>query len=260
MFDEASKKHDEFILQLISARRKDLKELTASGKDFDRYFLDSLIERVDENKDDFTEKHLLLNVGTMLSAGQDTSAQTMLWALWLLAKNPQFQEALHKELDTILADVAIDDDITDGHLSQLKLLDGIVSETLRLKPVAPLNGLECISDMKTKSGVFVPKGTVVSYCTRSVHTNEKYWKDPFAFNPLRWEKDPNPGYYFPFGGGPRICPGRYLAKHEAMILLAKVAQKFSWTLVPGEPEPIEVLAITLTVKGGKLPLRFSLRK
>ncbi len=55
--------------------------------------------------------------------------------------------------------------------------------------------------------------------------------------------------YLPFGAGPRICIGNHFAMMEAHLILATLAQRVTFELVPGqtiEPEPL----ITLRPKGG----------
>jgi cytochrome P450 len=71
-----------------------------------------------------------------------------------------------------------------------------------------------------------------------VHRDPRWYDDPEAFRPERWEGNLGqrlPRYaYFPFGGGPRQCIGNGFAMMEAILVVAAIAQRFQLTLVPGQ--------------------------
>ncbi|MCB1539266.1 MAG: cytochrome P450, partial [Alphaproteobacteria bacterium] len=49
---------------------------------------------------------------------------------------------------------------------------------------------------------------------------------------------------FPFGGGPRLCLGHRFAMIESVIAIAMMAQRYEFTLIPGqkiEPQPMITL-------------------
>jgi len=82
-----------------------------------------------------------------------------------------------------------------------------------------------------------------------VHRDPRWWEDAEAFRPERWlasasgSRIPDPGSrpkyaYFPFGGGSRVCIGESFAWTEAILLLATIAQRWTFTPVTAPvPEP-----------------------
>ena len=102
-------------------------------------------------------------------------------------------------------------------------------------------------------GYTLPEGTTVLMSQWVMHHDSRYFDDPLEFRPERW----NDGLakripkfaYFPFGGGPRLCVGNSFAMLEAVLILATIAQRFRFELVPGQrivPWP----AVTLRPKYG----------
>jgi cytochrome P450 len=85
------------------------------------------------------------------------------------------------------------------------------------------------------AGLPVPSGVIMVLPTWVVHRDPRWFPDPEAFRPERWEEERTrrlPRYaYFPFGGGPRQCIGSAFAMMEAVLLLATIAQRFRLTLV-----------------------------
>jgi cytochrome P450 len=71
-----------------------------------------------------------------------------------------------------------------------------------------------------------------------VHRDRRWFEDPEAFRPARWEGDLArrlPRFaYFPFGGGPRQCVGNAFALTEAVLLLATIARRFRLVMEPGQ--------------------------
>jgi cytochrome P450 len=123
---------------------------------------------------------------------------------------------------------------------------------MRLYPPAWIIGRQAIEEVPV-GGTTFPKGAGVLMCQWVMHRHPRYFPDPEAFNPDRWEKEAvqhNPPFaYFPFGGGPRLCIGKPFAIQEAVVVLAMVAQHYRLTLVPGQtivPQP----SITLRPRPG----------
>jgi cytochrome P450 len=102
----------------------------------------------------------------------------------------------------------------------------------------------------------VPKGYTIIISPYTLHRKSEYYPDPETFDPERFTPEREkqlPRYaYIPFGAGPRICIGNHLALMEGQLLIATLAQRVTFTLVPGqtiEPDPVHNLALR---PGGKV--------
>jgi cytochrome P450 len=131
-------------------------------------------------------------------------------------------------------------------------LDACVQEAMRLKPVAPILGAEAVQQAAL-DGVQVPAGTVIFMLLRHSFEREVPLADGAEFRPERWldpamkEKFDDPARKMvPFGGGPRFCPGRYLAMSEIRMLMAMLARGFVIEALPDAPPVEEVFTFTMT--------------
>jgi cytochrome P450 len=222
-----------------------------------------------------SDEELRGNVMTLLLAGEDTTANTIAWALHLLSLHPEVRRAARTEaIEALTAEreggprpVALRDfESTRG----LPLIEGIVLEALRLKPVAPLNMFTAIRET-TLMGTRIPPRTLVCILKRPPATDPRHFASPDAFRPQRWlageaaasgagsQSAPSSvggggrRAFMPFGGGPRFCPGRYLALLEAKMVLATTLASFE--LEPtGEPVG-ETMGMTMQPRGLKVLLR-----
>jgi len=88
------------------------------------------------------------------------------------------------------------------------------------------------------------------------------FSEPRAFNPQRWlsgghhaSAEHDPHAFFPFGGGPRVCPGRHLALLEIKVVAAMLARNFEVTRPAGTLHPVEVFSFTMMPSSLSLLLR-----
>jgi cytochrome P450 len=233
-----------------------------------------------------SDEELHGNVMTLLLAGEDTTSNTIAWALHLLSQHPDVLRAARAEaIDALGAEV---DAHVDAHVDaqagaragtvvlhdfestrQLPLIEGIVLEALRLKPVAPLNMFTALRDTELL-GTRIPARTLVCILKRPPATDPEAFGDPQAFRPQRWlageagasgsgssagPESVGGGArraFMPFGGGPRFCPGRYLAILEAKMVLTTTLAAFD--LAPSGDAVHELMGMTMQPDGLKLRL------
>lgn len=231
---------DAIAYELIRQRRE-------SGQDTGD-LLSMLLHTQYEDGSQITDQQVRDEVMTILLAGHDTTALAMTWMLYLLSQHPEVEAKLVTELQTVLNGR----NPTFADLPQLRYTDRVVKEALRLYP--PVWGMARRANTDSEIGGYpIPKGSVIILSQWVTQRNSRYFDQPEDFNPDRWADglaQRLPTYaYFPFGGGPRVCIGKSFAQMEAVLLLATMAQKFQFTLVPGqevEPWP----AFTLRPKQG----------
>ncbi|MFZ3330423.1 MAG: cytochrome P450 [Candidatus Acidiferrales bacterium] len=233
---------DSLVYGIINARQ----ESGSSNHHHD--LLAMLMSAMDEDGTQMTPKQLRDESMTLFLAGHETTALTLSWAWYMLSENPAAEACLHEELHGLLAGRA--PQIAD--LERLPYLRAVINETLRLYPAAYIVARTSIAPC-TIGGYDFPADTTMIMAQWVTHRDPRYFDDPEAFRPERWldglENRLPAGAYFPFGDGPRRCIGQGFALLESALVLATIAQKHSFKLVPGHPVIPEPL-VTLRAKHG----------
>jgi cytochrome P450 len=182
---------------------------------------------------------------TLMLAGHETTAQALTWTWHLLAAAPDARHRLDDELATVLGGRAP----AASDLPELPFAGAIVREALRLYP--PVWALARIAKEPYALGPYaIPKGGTIITSQWVVQRCADYFQEPLSFRPSRWIDGPapQPGSYFPFAGGPRMCIGERFALLEATLALATLAQR--WHVVPLDPRPQIDPRFTLRPRGG----------
>jgi len=247
-----SRRHlNEVIFSIIRARR----ESPAPATDL----LQTLLTAADDDGQRMNDVQLRDEIMTLFLAGHETTSNALTWTWYLLAQNPEIERALHSELDRVLGGRAPG----FADLPRLPYAEMVVKESMRLYPPAWGIGRRALRSFDIR-GYHIPKGTNVFILQWLVHRDPRFYPDPLRFDPERWRSDPVrngvlPRFaYFPFGGGPRVCIGAGFAMMEATLLLATIAQRYRFTLLP-DPPVVPFFSITLRPKQG-LPVRIEARK
>ncbi|RDZ61645.1 cytochrome P450 [Haloferax sp. Atlit-12N] len=159
----------------------------------------------------------------MIFAGHETTALALTYALYLLATHPETRERAAAEVDRVVGDGPVTAEAT----GELPVLERVIKETLRLYPPVHTLPRETAKPFPTGDRV-IPAGTDIHLSIIRIHRDDRWYDDPLAFRPERWDRERDrPAYaYLPFGAGPRSCLGRAFALTEAKIVLATVLRDF----------------------------------
>jgi len=234
----------------------DQNSATPCGKDHN--FLESMLAARDDEGKPFTDEVIFGNAMTMLLAGEDTTANSLAWAVHLLCEEPFEVAALQKELDRELGYATMPPNLERAN--RLDRTNGVVQESMRLIPVAPVNFLQANHDTML-GDIEIPKGTGIVTLTRVPAIKEAHFTEPTRFRAARWidaERTAgahDPSVFQPFGSGPRICPGRSLALVEMRVVIAMLYKSFDVERVGKCAEVEERYAFTVMPEGLRVRLR-----
>ena len=200
----------------------------------------------------FTDEEIIANVGTIIVAGEDTTAHTLAWTIWLLASRPDIQRRLALEADAALGEDRFPTD--HGRIEDLRYGEAVIRESMRLKTVGPLLTLEPLVDT-TICDTHIPARTRLLLLLREAGLRDG--EDASDFDPDRWlngsDEDRAPKS-LAFGAGPRFCPGRNLAFLEAKTALAMIARNFEIELDSSRGPVTECFGFTMIPKGLRVRL------
>jgi cytochrome P450 len=253
----ATRQLDEVIYGLIRARRP---RAQASDGQKSTDLVGTLLEMRNEDGQALTDLQLRDHLMTLFLAGHETTAIALSWTWYLLATNPGAERKLHSELADVLSGRAP----TAADLPRLPYTEMIIKESLRLYPPAWGIGRQSRTDFEA-GGYQLPARTNIFLLPWVTQRDPRFFSEADRFLPERWREDstrngeaPNhlasakkpPRFaYFPFGGGPRVCIGAGLAMMETTLLLATIAQRYKFSLVPDHP--IELFpSVTLRPRHG----------
>ncbi|MGJ4944425.1 cytochrome P450 [Bradyrhizobium sp. HKCCYLS1011] len=170
------------------------------------------------------------NILTFLSAGHETTANTLAWSLFLLSQAPEWAKRVRDEADRELAGSH------EGLVERLVVTRAVVEEALRLyPPIAALSrSAERVDEV---GGVTIRPRALIVVAPYVLHRHRTLWDRPDEFDPTRFMPGARARIaryaYLPFGAGPRTCIGASFALQEATLVLAMLIRHFDLTLAPG---------------------------
>ncbi|KAK5083922.1 hypothetical protein LTR05_006429 [Lithohypha guttulata] len=199
----------------------------------------------------FTEEKLLDNMMTFLAAGHETTASSLTWVAYLLAKHPEVQSKLRDEIHEHISN--LNNDVDDTIIDQMPYLHAVCQEVLRLYPPVPVTLREAVQDTSIQ-GQPIQKGTVIMLSPWAVNASKELWGDDAdQFNPERWTGGKaNSGgatsnyAALTFLHGPRSCIGQRFATAEMACLTAALVGKFDFEL--SYPDQVVVIKGGITAR------------
>ncbi|KAL1541899.1 abietadienol/abietadienal oxidase-like [Salvia divinorum] len=174
----------------------------------------------------------------LLFAGNETTAKTMLFAVYFLTQCPRAMKQMLDEHQSLRSEKGEEEMLTWQDYKAMPFTQCVIDETLRLGGIAIWLMREAKEQVEYKDYV-IPKGSFVVPFLSAVHLDENVYEDPRNFNPWRWMEPDNQEkrnwrsspYFAPFGGGARFCPGAELARLQIALFLHYFLTTFRWRQV-----------------------------
>ncbi|KAG8158942.1 hypothetical protein KVR01_011385 [Diaporthe batatas] len=193
-----------------------------------------------------------------------TTSDLMSEIMIQLARHPEMFQPLRKEIVEVLSR----DGLKKTALYNLKLMDSVIKECQRLKPVTLTTmRRKTVKPLKLSNGLVIPKGEHVWVDVAHMWSEEHY-ENPEEFNPYRFkdlrgtDKEHTAHFvttsaeHIGFGHGEHACPGRFFASNELKIILCHMLLKYEWKLPEGhDPKYIPFGMALVPDPEGKLLFR-----
>lgn len=230
---------DSFTGHTVATRRQERAAdpmIAARSEGSPTSILDKFLDSNEKDPAYFTDAHMTMGLGANVTAGSDTTATTLTWALYHLVRNPEAMAKLRREIATVKAQTSSPGPISfrDAQ-AKMPYLDAIIVETLRLFPQTgfglprevPAGGAEVL-------GHTFPAGSVLSLNAWAMHYDPAHFDHPEQFRPERWlDADAQTRAkmneaYFPFGLGARTCIGKNIASLVILKALPQLVEKFDY--------------------------------
>ncbi|EDX06195.1 GD10157 [Drosophila simulans] len=213
-------KRNDFIEQMIELRAED-QEAAKKGQGIDL-------------SHGLTLEQMAAQAFVFFVAGFETSSSTMSLCLYELAVQPEIQQRLREEIESVLANVD-GGELNYDVLAQMTYLDQVLSETLRKHPLLPHLIRETNKDYQIpNTDIVLDKGVLALIPVHNIHHDPEIYPEPEKFDPSRFDpeevKNRHPMAYLPFGDGPRNCIGLRFGKIQAKIGLVSLLRRFKFSV------------------------------
>ncbi|THH17599.1 hypothetical protein EUX98_g9099 [Antrodiella citrinella] len=249
----------------------------------------SILVRANNTEDEkkkLSELEMVSQMRTILLAGHETTSTALSWGLLELAKYPEYQTKLRKEIHDREA-IIKGRGFNVNDLDNMPFTQACVKEILRLNP--PVYHIHRVAGQDvaipvarpiiTKSGkeireVPVPKGTRIILSIVAYNRDKAIWgEDAHKFNPDRWTNLPEKrdatigvfGGLATFAGGTRSCIGWRFAVYEIQAFLIELVANFEFAPTEASKkirkEPCAIMAPTIEgemERGAQMPLKVTL--
>ncbi|XP_023309751.1 cytochrome P450 4d2 [Anoplophora glabripennis] len=251
---------------VIDSRREELEqnkinytdETSSVGEKKKMAFLDILIQSTIDGQP-LSREDIREEVDTFMFEGHDTVSSATSFSLYLLAMHPEVQKRAAEEQRHIFED-NINRKSTHNDLQEMKYLEMVIKEALRLYPPVPVFGRATTQDVQYK-GNRIPKDVNVTVLSYSILRDPDNFENPEKFDPDRFENSDGtrPYSYIPFSAGPRNCIGQRFAMLELKSTLSRILRSFELHPPQCEHKIILISEAVLKSKNG-IKIKLTQRK
>ncbi|KAG4913978.1 hypothetical protein GLYMA_19G240800v4 [Glycine max] len=214
-------------------------------------FVDVLLDLEKENR--LSEADMIAVLWEMIFRGTDTVAILLEWILARMVLHPEIQAKAQREIDFVCGSSRL---VSEADIPNLRYLQCIVKETLRVHPPGPLLSWArlAVHDVTVGGKHVIPKGTTAMVNMWAITHDERVWAEPEKFRPERFVEEDvsimgSDLRLAPFGSGRRVCPGKALGLASVHLWLAQLLQNFHWVSSDGvSVELDEFLKLSMEMK------------
>ncbi|MFY0566911.1 cytochrome P450 [Archangium lansingense] len=230
-YQQAVQYIDEVVLRIIERGRASAEEDN---------LLSLLLHAVDtESGERMTNAQLRDEAVSLFVAGYETTAVGLAWAFHLMTRHPEVFQRLRTEVDEVLGQRVPG----FADLRPLTHARNVLQESLRLYPPAYWIPRTATEEDEI-DGYRIPAGKMVVAFTYIIHHNPDVWEQPERFDPDRFTPERSEGRHkqawIPFGAGQRLCIGREFSLMEGQLILARIAQRYDVSAIPGREARIHI--------------------
>jgi cytochrome P450 len=162
-------------------------------------------------------------VFTYILAGFESTGSGLFSTLFLLASHPEKFRKVREEISSAFPDSPLK---SQDILAKLPYTYAAVNEALRLYPPVWFNGREAAVET-TFRGIPIRKGDFMFATPYVIQRNPLYWQNPSEFRPERFlDKNVPMSAFVPWGAGPRLCAGKWLALFEIILATATLVRDY----------------------------------
>ncbi|XP_004293194.1 PREDICTED: beta-amyrin 28-oxidase-like [Fragaria vesca subsp. vesca] len=231
----ASRKMKKEIDSMVAQRKNDLMNLNMIDREqlenAPQDLMSSFLLETRSDGQELTEEEISKYLCGIMLAGFDAIINTLCATVIVLSQLPEVYDAVLKEQMEIAESKDEGELLNWGDVRKMKYTWNVVCEVLRLQPPTGGTFREAMTDF-VYEGYLIPKGMKIHWNVHATHKNPEYFPDPHKFDPSRFEGHGPPPYsYVPFGGGPRMCPGKEHARYEILVFLHNLVTRFKWEMV-----------------------------